>query len=116
MKQIDQLYTEQVQFLSDEVTAGILNELALQAENTILVEKLDYLSQKINLSTRSPQDTSMNIPSRQTRTNAAANCDSSRNSCDLAESKMIRGFDSIASKTFNQCSEDAFVEVSYDLI
>lgn len=101
--------------MSDEVTSGVLNELALQAETTILIEKVDTLTQKINLSTKSPQDTSMNMPSKQTRTNAVANCDSSRNSCDLAESKFIRGFDSIASKTLNQCSEDAFVEVAFVL-
>lgn len=101
--------------MSDEVTSGILKELALQAENSILSDKIEAMSLKMNLSTRSPQDTSVHIASRQTKAIATANCDSSRNSCDMAESKAIRGFDSIASKTYNLCSEDAFVEVGSSL-
>lgn len=85
--------------------------MVLKAEIAISEEKMASLMNRNYSSNKTTQDVSFNAQSRRTKGTGALECESLRNSSEMAESKYIKGFDSMAYKTMEQLSEEAFVEV-----
>ena len=85
--------------------------MTLQAEISIMNEKLASQAIKQYSSYRTTQDVSININSRNTKGTLMMECESIRNSTDMIESKYMKGFDSITYRTVDPLPEEAFVEV-----
>lgn len=91
------------------MVSGLLSELGLKAELAQISAKSSPQSTKIPMGNRSPHEISLQSQSRLGKT--ALESESLRNSSEMAESKSIRAFDSMAGKTIDQMNEEAFVEV-----
>lgn len=86
-----------------------MSELSLKAELALIPQKPNTHNTKSPTPNRSPQEISLQSHSRLGKT--AMESESLRNSSEMAESKSIRAFDSMAGKTLDQVNEDAFIEV-----
>lgn len=96
--------------MRQDVVRGMVAEMVFQIDNNNLLEQLAAEKSRRVGGGRMPVDYSLLIPRGLSKGQAIM--DSAQNSCDMGDWRGGRGFDSLASKTFNQCSEDAFVEVA----
>ena len=100
-----------VSVLSSEVVEGVMTELTLQAEIAVLSQRLATPPSRPSWQQKRENDTSLQNQSRMAKTGLES--ESLRNSLDMAESKSIRAFDSMAGKTFEQPNEEVFIEVNH---